>query len=105
MSACTRSSRSRCSAAPPSPRTEEGNMAAGRNHHHVPATDKTVHWGYFSKSLKPVLEVDSGDYVTVETLTHHANDDYERCVRGDPGAESVFFWDKSKKGVDRRGAG
>ncbi len=34
-------------------------MAAGRKHHHVPATDKTVHWGYFSKSLKPILEVES----------------------------------------------
>ncbi len=23
-----------------------------KNHYFVPATDKTVHWGYFSKSLK-----------------------------------------------------
>ena len=74
-------------------------------HYHVPATDKTVHWGYFSKSLKPVLEVDSGDAVTLEVLTHHANDDAERMVKGDPGAESVFFWDAQRKGVDRRGAG
>src|SRR5262249_58747654 len=73
--------------------------------HYVPATDKTVHWGYFSKSLKPVVEIDSGDLVTVEALTHHANDDAERMVRGDPGAESVFYWDKTRKGVDRRGAG
>ena len=28
------------------------------NHFQVPATDKTVHWGYFSKNLKPVVEVD-----------------------------------------------
>ncbi len=26
-------------------------------------------------------------------------------VKGDPGAESVFFWDKTRKGVNRRGAG
>ena len=26
-------------------------------------------------------------------------------VKGDPGAESVFYWDKQRKGVDRRGAG
>jgi acetamidase/formamidase len=26
-------------------------------------------------------------------------------VKGDPGAESVYFWDKQRKGVDRRGAG
>ncbi|OAI52785.1 acetamidase [Planctomycetaceae bacterium SCGC AG-212-F19] len=74
-------------------------------HHFVPATDKSVHWGYFSKSLKPVVEVESGEYVTIETLTHHANDDFERMIRGDAGAESVFFWDKTKKNVDRRGAG
>ena len=44
-------------------------------------------------------------YVTIETLTHHANDDAERMIKGDPGAESVFHWDKDKKNVDRRGAG
>ncbi len=71
----------------------------------MPATDRTVHWGYFSKSLKPVVEVDSGDFVTIEVLTHHANDDSERMIKGDPGAESVFYWDKNRKGVDRRGAG
>ncbi len=75
------------------------------SHHLVPATDETVHWGYFSKSLKPLVEVESGDFVTIETLTHHANDDAERMVTGDPGAEAVFFWDKTKKNVDRRGAG
>ena len=75
------------------------------NHHYVPATADTVHWGYFSKLLKPVVEVDSGDYVTIEALTHHANDDAERMVKGDPGAESVFLWTKDKKGVNRRGAG
>src|SRR5579883_1400309 len=78
---------------------------ARANHWYVPATDKTVHWGYFSKSLKPVVEVDSGDFVTIEALTHHSNDDAERMVKGDPGLESVFRWDKSGKGVNRRGAG
>jgi acetamidase/formamidase len=76
-----------------------------RNHYYVPATDKTVHWGYFSKSLKPVVEVDSGDFVTIEAVTHHANDDAARMVRGDPGVESIYFWDKTRKGVNRRGAG
>jgi acetamidase/formamidase len=75
------------------------------NHHYLPATADTVHWGFFSKLLKPRVEVDSGDYVTVETLTHHANDDAERMVNGDPGAESVYLWTKDKKGVNRRGAG
>ena len=76
-----------------------------KNHYFVPATDKTVHWGYFSKSLKPLVEIDSGDYVTIEALTHHSYDDYERMIKGDPGAESVFLWTQDKKNVNRRGAG
>jgi len=74
-------------------------------HHFVPASNATVHWGYFSKKLKPVLEINSGDLVTMETVTHHANDDPERMVQSDPGVESIFYWDKKKKGVNRRGAG
>jgi acetamidase/formamidase len=75
------------------------------NHWHVPASDKTVHWGYFSKDLKPIVEVASGDYVTIECLTHQAGDDPERMIKGDPGAESVYHWTKDKKNVNRRGAG
>jgi hypothetical protein len=78
------------------------NMAS---HYYIPAAANTVLWGYFSKIAKPVVEVESGDYVTIETLTHHANDDAERMVQGDAGAESVFFWDEQRKGVNRRGAG
>lgn len=74
-------------------------------HYYVPANDKTVHWGYFSKSLKPLLELESGDFATIETLTHHANDDASRMITGDSGAESVFYWDAKRKGVDRRGVG
>jgi acetamidase/formamidase len=74
-------------------------------YHYLPATADTVHWGYFSKLLKPQLEIDSGDYVTIEALTHHANDDAERMVKGDLGAESVFLWTRDRKGVNRRGAG
>ncbi len=73
--------------------------------YHLPVTDNTVHWGYFSHALRPVLEVNSGDIVTVETLTQHAYDDYERMIKGDPGAESVFHWSRQRKNVDRRGAG
>jgi acetamidase/formamidase len=89
----------------PLAQAQPGIVAGTRNHYYVPATDKTVHWGYFSKLLKPLVEVTSGDFVTIEVLTHHANDDAERMVKGDPGAESVFFWDRQRKGVDRRGAG
>ena len=84
---------------------QPGRVPGTANHYYVPATDKTVHWGYFSKLLKPQIEVSSGDFVTIETLTHHANDDAERMIKGDPGAESVYYWDRQRKGVDRRGAG
>ena len=79
--------------------------APGPRHYYIPATPDTVLWGYFSKVANPVLEIESGDYVTMETLTHHANDDADRMVKGDPGAEAVFFWDANRKGVDRRGTG
>ena len=77
----------------------------GQMHYYIPATPETVLWGYFSKNAKPTVEIESGDFVTMETLTHHANDDAERMVKGDPGAESIFHWDAQGKGVDRRGAG
>lgn len=77
----------------------------GARHHHLPANARTVHWGYFSRKLPPVLQVSSGDVVTIETLTQHAYDDYERMVAGDPGAEDVFFWTEKRKAVERRGAG
>ena len=86
--------------------TDRPNGVPGRtNHYVVPATAATVHWGYFSRSLKPILFVESGDFVTIETLTHHAYDDHSRMIEGDPGAESVFLWTKEVKNVDRRGAG
>src|SRR5499425_2880567 len=91
--------------AAPAAQAQPGMVPGTRNHYYVPANDKTVHWGYFSKLLKPLVEVNSGDFVTIEVLTHHANDDASRMVTGDPGAESVFYWDKQRKGVDRRGAG
>ena len=81
------------------------NQPAKRGYHYLPANADNVHWGYFSKTLKPRVEIDSGDFVTIETLTHHAGDDLERMVKGDPGAESVYLWTKDKKGVNRRGAG
>ena len=79
-------------------------ISTGR-HHHLPATAETIHWGYFSRSIPPVLTIASGDIVTIETLTQHAYDDHERMIKGDSGAESVFHWTADRKPVDRRGAG
>jgi hypothetical protein len=59
----------------------EKNQPAKRSYHHLPANADTVHWGYFSKKLKPQVEIDSGDFITIEALTHHANDDAERMVK------------------------
>lgn len=79
--------------------------AAGPVHHHLRATPETVHWGYFSRALPPVLTVRSGDTVTVETLTQHASDDPARMIAGDRDAEAVFRWTAQGKAIDRRGAG
>ena len=74
-------------------------------HYVLPVSPATVHWGYFSKAVTPSLTLRSGDRATIETLTHHANDDYERMIAGDPGAESVFHWTREHKAISRRGAG
>tara|TARA_R110001583_G_scaffold101729_1_gene248181 strand:- start:9751 stop:12111 length:2361 start_codon:yes stop_codon:yes gene_type:complete len=74
-------------------------------HHYIPVNKDTIHWGYFDKELPPVLYMNSHEKVTIETLTHHAYDDYARMIKDDPGAESVFKWSADTKNVDRRGAG
>jgi acetamidase/formamidase len=74
-------------------------------HFHVAATNTTVHWGYFSKQLKPVASICSGDFATIETLTHHGGDDYDLLIKHDAGAESVYCWTPTQKNVARRGAG
>ena len=55
-------------------------------------TRSPVHWGYFSKTETPVLTVESGDEVIVEMATHHAGDDYDKMIRGDPGMEDIYLW-------------
>ncbi len=90
---------------PEAPAAQTQRESGKPRHHLLRATANTIHWGYFSHDLKPVLEVNSGDTVTIETLTQHAADDWERMVQGDPGAESVFHWTAGRKNVNRRGAG
>ena len=74
-------------------------------HFHLPISKDTVHWGYLSRMIPPALFVPPQAIVTVETLTHHAFDDYERMIKGDAGAESVMQWTKQRKAIERRGAG
>ena len=38
-------------------------------HHTLHASPKTCHWGFFDAALQPVLAVQSGDLVTIETVS------------------------------------
>ena len=49
---------------------------------HIALSNATVHWGYFSQPLRPVVTIDSGTEITVEMATHHACDDWDKMVRG-----------------------
>ena len=44
------------------------------NYHSLEASPETVHWGYFDASLKPVLSVDSGDSVVIDTVSGGLNE-------------------------------
>ncbi len=56
--------------------------------HHLQATPKTVHWGYFDAALAPVLRVRSGDLIQAEAITHHAGDAPELMM--DEGVTAIF---------------
>lgn len=81
------------------------SQSAAQARYHLPVNKDTVHWGYLSRSIPPKLCVGPDATITIETLTQHAFDDYDRMIKGDPGAESVFEWRADYKAVDRRGAG
>jgi acetamidase/formamidase len=38
-------------------------------HHHLHSSAETCHWGFFEARLKPVLTIDSGDEVTIDTIS------------------------------------
>ena len=57
-----------CEAAEPRTEVRPGAL------HHLPATPRTIHWGYFNAALAPVLKVKSGDLIQAEAITHHAGD-------------------------------
>jgi acetamidase/formamidase/AraC-like DNA-binding protein len=95
----------RSSSAPVQAETVSRSAEGEHRHHHLAVESARVHWGYFSRSLQPQVEINSGDTITIETLTQHASDDPARMIVGDGGAESVFGWTREAKNVDRRGAG
>jgi acetamidase/formamidase len=87
------------------PATGLRNAPGSANHYYIPAAVDTVHWGILSKTFKPLVKIDSGDFATIEVLTHQAGDDHERMIKGDPAAEAVYYWTKDKKNINRRGVG
>ncbi|SEK62097.1 Acetamidase/Formamidase family protein [Carnobacterium iners] len=42
--------------------------------HELKATVETVKWGYYDNSWKPVLTIESGDFVDIEALNHQSGD-------------------------------
>ncbi|MBI2680877.1 MAG: acetamidase/formamidase family protein [Candidatus Solibacter usitatus] len=54
-------------------------------HHVLPSTPKTVHWGYYSASQPPVLRVRPGDTVEIRTAMLEDPDSLERA--GVPSAQ------------------
>ena len=50
------------------------SLGAPRATHELRATPDTVFWGYIDRSQPAVLEVDPGDVVVVEGITHHSGD-------------------------------
>lgn len=56
-----------------------------------------------SQDLRPQMVLKSGDTVTVEMLTHHAGDDYDKMIKGDKAMEAIYEWG-AKMGIDARGA-
>ncbi|MDE5446621.1 amidase [Bradyrhizobium sp. CSA207] len=38
-------------------------------HHHLHSSPETCHWGFFEARLKPVLTIESGDEVTIDTIS------------------------------------
>ena len=71
-----------CEAGESRPDTQPGAL------HHLKATPKTVHWGYFDAALAPALRVRSGDLVQGEAITHHAGDAPDLMM--DEAVEAIF---------------
>jgi len=67
--------------------------------HHLRATPETVFWGYIDRNQPPVLEIDPGDVVVVEGVTHHSGDAPDLMM--DDGVRAIW----SAIAPDRRGPG
>jgi acetamidase/formamidase len=53
-----------------SPASSTAHAAASSKHYSLPATPENVQWGWYDPSEKPRLVVNSGDTVSIETISH-----------------------------------
>src|SRR5258708_31975957 len=58
---------------PADPRLRVVNLPNGKKMHLLPATLDTTQWGWFDNAQPPVLRVNSGDTVVLETMMHSHN--------------------------------
>jgi acetamidase/formamidase len=49
-------------------------IGGAKAEHHLAATPETCVWGYIDRDIPAVLEVDPGDIIEIEAVTHHAGD-------------------------------
>jgi acetamidase/formamidase len=53
-----------------SPASSTAHAAASAKHYFLPATAENVQWGWYDPNEKPRLVVNSGDTVSIETISH-----------------------------------
>ena len=58
---------------PADPKLRTVNLPKGKKLHLLPATLETTQWGWFDNSQTPVLRVNSGDTIALETMMHAHN--------------------------------
>ncbi len=55
---------------PADPKLRAVPLPGGKTLHLLPATLETTQWGWFDNAQAPVLRIDSGDTVVLETMMH-----------------------------------
>src|SRR5262245_41328192 len=61
------------SAGPADPTLRALPAPGGKKLHLLPATLETTQWGWFDNAQEPVLRVNSGDTIVLETMMHSHN--------------------------------
>src|ERR1700730_18535832 len=58
---------------PADPALRVVSLPTGKRLHLLPATLETTQWGWFDNAQPPVLRINSGDTVALETMMHSHN--------------------------------